>query len=203
MGSLITKLLSFVRAVRNGANVSLAVVDRGGVDIVSPLHFSPPGDDSYPIPGDYVQYILIRGTRRGMVAGYIDPQNGQKAGPGEKRIYARPGSQGASVVELWLKSDGTAVLSNAAGSVTLSPSGQIESKNGACTFTLSASGSIGGQNGGGSFLLAESGEFQCNGARITTSGEVVSSNNKHLGTHTHSQGADSDGDAQQETSQPS
>ena len=81
----VAKLLSFVREIRNGANVSDAKVDRGGSDIRTVEHFSAPGDDSHPLPGDYAHTEPQAGTGRDSAVGYLDPLNEPVAGPGEKR----------------------------------------------------------------------------------------------------------------------
>jgi hypothetical protein len=57
--------------------------------------------------------------------GYLDPKNEQKAAAGEKRIYSRDGG-GNTVVELWLKADGSALLSNGTGAIELKPDGEID-----------------------------------------------------------------------------
>lgn len=118
------KLLSFIRGLRNGAKISDVKVDPGGGPNVTAEHFSAPGDDGHPLPGDYVVGVSIQRSGGSAVVGYLDPKNDQKAAAGEKRIYARD-SGGASIVELWLKNDGTAVLENASGSVTLAANGDI------------------------------------------------------------------------------
>lgn len=163
----IAKLLSFVRGEKNGAKVSDVKADPGGGANVTAQHFASPGDDSHPLPGDYVAMAGARGTGRENAVGYIDPTNEPKAGPGEKRIYARD-ENGAVVVEVWLKNDGTATLVNAEGSVTLAPSGSIK-----------------GVNGGGQFELQAGGDFVANGATMTTDGDVVTSDGISLRTHVH------------------
>jgi len=121
----IAKVLSFFRSERHGTKVSGAIVDPGGRPNVTGDHFSNVGDDSYPLPGDYVAIVADAGTGREMVVGYLDPQNGQKSGLGEKRIYARD-TDGNAVVEAWLKNDGEAHIFNDSGYWKLLPSGAVE-----------------------------------------------------------------------------
>lgn len=118
------KLLSFIRGTRNSAKLSDVKLDPGGGPNVTAEHFSAPGDDSYPLAGDYVVNVSIQRSGGSAVVGYLDPKNDQKAATGEKRIYARK-ADGSSVVELWLKNDGTAVLENANGKITLAANGGI------------------------------------------------------------------------------
>lgn len=120
----IARLLSFARVMRRGAVISDAKCDPGGGANVTAEHFAPPGDDSHPLPGDYVALIAASGNGRETAAGYLDTINAPVASPGEKRMYARDGG-GASVVSLWLKADGSALLSNGGGYIELKASGDV------------------------------------------------------------------------------
>ena len=121
----VAALLEFVRAVRGSAKVSDAKVDYGGGDIRTAEHFADSGDDSFPLPTDFVVTVAQAGTGRVSAVGWIDPINEQKSTAGDKRIYARDAATGAQVVELWLKSDGTATLANALGSLVLLADGTV------------------------------------------------------------------------------
>ncbi len=156
MGRL-AKILSFIRVTRNGAKVSDVKVDPGGGANVTVEHFAPPGDDSFPLNSDYVATMEIPRTGGEVAVGYVDPLNTPKANQGDKRVYARDADTGAVVVEVWLKNDGTAVVSNDEG-----------------IFTLAPSGSIKGDNGSGSFELQAGGDFIVNGVTIDTSGNITS-----------------------------
>lgn len=198
---VIGKLLSFSFAIRNSVKVGDAKLDPGGGPNVTAEHFAPPGDDSHPLPGDYVYAGTTPQQGRRSALGYIDPVNDAQAAPGEKRIYARDAGTGAVVCEIWLKNDGTALIANDNGSVTLSPDGSIL-----------------GQNGAGQFELEVGGDFVVNGATIDTAGnittdatitgETVAANTsltvaaKEMSGHTHPQGVDSNGDTQQDTGGP-
>lgn len=122
---LIAQLLSFARTVRNGASTSDVKADPGGGAVMTSAHFAPPGDDSHPLPGDYVAVVRVQGASRSAAVGYLDPANDQKATPGGKRLYARSPATGASVVEVWLKADGSVKGSNAAGSFELRANGDF------------------------------------------------------------------------------
>lgn len=179
------RLIRFVRAVRNGAKVSDAVFDPGGGPNISAEHFGPAGDDAYPLPGDYVFASGQDQAGRESAIGYVDPVNAQVAQPGERRVYARDVDTGVKVVELWLQNDGAATLFNDLIDVTIYPDGR---------------GVI--NNGNGLFLLRADGEFRINGVRVTTDGDVITSEGVSLRNHTHTQPADSDGDAEQPTAAP-
>lgn len=167
MVGIIGKLLSFTRAVRGSAKVSDSKIDPGGGPNVTAEHFQPAGDDAHPLPSDYAYAGDTPQRGRFAAVGYVDPLNAAKAGPGEKRIYARDGGA-LLVVELWLKADGT----------------------------------LRGENAAGWFELRPSGEFVANGARLTTSGDVVTSDGVSLRNHFHEQPADSGGDAESPTATP-
>jgi len=151
----IAKLLSFVRSLAGDAKVSDVKVNPGGGANVTAQHFSTPGDDSHPMPGDYVATVPVQRTGSEVAVGYLDPLNEPKALSGDKRIYARD-ADGVVIVEVWLKNDGTALTSNANGSSTLSPDGSQK-----------------GVNANGSFELQANGNFVVNGVTIDTSGNVT------------------------------
>ena len=48
----IALVLSFIRSLANGANVSDVKVDSGGGANTTAQHFAPAGDDSHPLPDD-------------------------------------------------------------------------------------------------------------------------------------------------------
>ena len=128
---LIAKLLSFTRAVRNGAKLSDVKVDPGGGANITGEHFADAGDDSHPLPTDYA--ILVKTRQSGGYApvGYADPINDPVAGPGEKRIYGRDPSTGLAVNQVWLKADGSVIISNALGSIELKTDGELLHGSGA------------------------------------------------------------------------
>lgn len=200
----IGKLLSFVRATRNGAKVSDVKLDPGGGPNITGEHYSAPGDDSFPLDADYVITNEVEGTGREDVVGYADTLNTPKALEGDKRIYARDPATGLTVVEVWLKSDGTALVSNANGSVTLRPDGGSVIATPLSTLDADADGSIAGTNGSGDFELQAGGDFVVNGVTIAANGAVtipssLTLNSKEIAEHDHSQGDDSGGDTQVDT----
>ena len=196
----IAKLLSFVRVTQNTAKVSDVKVDPGGGPNVTAEHFTAAGDDSHPLPGDYVALNTDSGSGRESAIGYLDPLNEPKALAGDKRIYARD-ANGVLIVEVWLKNTGEATIFNANGSITLRPDGGTVTTTPSSTFDAKADGSIKGANGSGSFELQAAGDFFVNGVTIDTSGNIstggklnandVTADNQNvtLSTHTHNSGA--------------
>ncbi len=100
-------VLDSTRAIDEGAHVLEVKVDAGGGDTATTHHFSSPGDDSPPLPGDSA--AIVEGAETDQAVGYADTVNEGKAVPGEKRMYARD-SSGAVVGEVWLRADGTVQL---------------------------------------------------------------------------------------------
>lgn len=98
--------------------------DRGSGDNVTAQHFTAPGDDSRPLPGDYAALSEASGTGNQTATGYHDSKNPPKAAPGEKRIYGRNGV-GAVVSEVWLKASGDVVISNGPGVFTMTADGSV------------------------------------------------------------------------------
>lgn len=139
--SAIAKLLSFVRAKVDGkAHVTDVKADPGGGANVTAHHFAPPGDDSHPLPGDFVALAESPGSGNMHATGYIDPANEPKAEAGGKRIYSRD-ANGKVVAEAWLKADGTIVVNSVEGGVTLTLGADGTAKiEGGVTLTLDASG---------------------------------------------------------------
>ena len=170
----IARLLSFVRLTRNDVKVSDVKVNPGGGPNITAEHFADAGDDAHPLITDYVALNTDSGSGRETAIGYLDPLNEPKAQPGDKRIYGRDAESGAVVVEVWLKNDGTAIVSNDNGSVTLRPDGGTVTETAESTFDAAADGSIKGDNGNGSFELAAGGDFLVNGVTIDTSGNITS-----------------------------
>lgn len=169
---MIATIKSFIRATRHGAKVSDIKVDPGGGPILTAEYFSPIGDDSQPLSGDYTVAVRVLSTGRYKAVGYIDPENQSTAGPGEKRIYSRSAS-GGQVAQVWLKSDGAIVAENDNGSITISSDGTITADSGGATITAAAGGAVTIDNGAGNFTMAASGTVTINGVTIDTSGNIT------------------------------
>lgn len=121
----VTRMLTFLRSTINGDNVSDVTVDRGGGDNRTLQHFSSPGDDSFPLQGDYVHSVSQTGTGRDSAIAYLDPKNLQKSMGGDKRLYARDVTTGEQVAEVWMRNDGSINGTNANGSFSLQAGGDF------------------------------------------------------------------------------
>ena len=152
----VADVVEFLRSVVDGAQTPEIKADRGGGDAVTAYHFAPPGDDSQPLPGDVAYLGEDQGAGNVQSLGYQDPSTEPKAGPGEKRIYARSGP-GEVACEVWLKGDGTVRLANDQGSVELAPDGGVTAASGQGTMQLGADGAASISNGQGSIDLDAAG----------------------------------------------
>jgi hypothetical protein len=112
------------RVVEDGAHGVDVVSDPGGKANVTSSLYQPAGVDSVPLRGDFVQLVDTLGMGAESAVGFADCRQAGKANPGEIRLYARD-ANGAAVGEVWCKSDGAIVASNAGGTVTLSPTGVL------------------------------------------------------------------------------
>lgn len=122
--SRIAEVLSVERVhddTGHGVDVKL---DAGDDDATTAPHFSTPGDDSLPLPGDFAALEESGGYGAEQAVGYADVKNAGVAAPGEVRRYARS-SSGAIVAQVFLRGDGTITVSNASGSVEIAPGGAV------------------------------------------------------------------------------
>lgn len=208
---VIGKLLSFVRAPRNGANQSDVKLDTGGGDVLTATHAQGSGDDSFPLPGDYPVSVRIDRSGGLVVVGFVEPDATQAAQAGERRLYARDGNR-AEVVQIWLKNDGTLLASNSNGSYELRPDGsqklispggsyelfadgkhRLENANG--SYELRANGSQRSENSAGYYELQAGGTVDVNTATIDPGGNITATSvtapsiivdGKQLKDHKHS-----------------
>ncbi len=138
MGRIVI-IRDFARALRaNGTEVTDVMVDPGGGANITGEHYSDPGDDSFPMVGiDYGVTVSISRKGGAVIVGYVDPVNTPKAVQGDKRIYSRD-SNGDTIAEVWLKSDGSILVSNDNGDFELKSDGSID-MNG---VTIDTSGNV-------------------------------------------------------------
>lgn len=123
MGRLAQVLNSTRTSDSSGHGVDVQVDPGGGANATVP-HFTNPGIDGSPLPGDFAALEDSTGVGEEFCAGYADTRNAGKAAPGEVRLYARDAS-GAVQGDLWLKGDGSIVGINGGGTLTLSPAGVL------------------------------------------------------------------------------
>jgi hypothetical protein len=138
----VADVLEFLRSTVEGAQTPEVKVDRGGGDAVTGYHFACPGDDSRPLAGDDAYLADDEGAGNRQVVGYRDQQSTPKAGAGEKRIYSRSAA-GVMAAEIWLKADGTIVVTNAGGTtLQLEPDGAASVSNALGSIDLDAAGNV-------------------------------------------------------------
>lgn len=97
--------------------------DPGGGAVLTSELFEGSGVDAPPLPGDSVMTVESQGTGFSVAVG-IKSGLARVAAPGELRIFARSGVSNV-VVSLYLKKDGSAVLTNGSGALTLEPGGSF------------------------------------------------------------------------------
>lgn len=155
MGFL-ASVVEFLRSNVEGVPTPEAKCDRGGNDTVTGYQFAPAGSDAQPLPGDVAYLGDDAGAGNAQILGYQDPKNAGLAGPGECRLYARA-SDGTIRAQVWLKADGSILLSNEHGTATLGPDGAISLTAGQASATLGADGAISLGNGTGSLAIDAAG----------------------------------------------
>ena len=135
---LIALVKSFTRVVVDGVRSSDVKVDPGGGANITGKHFADAGDDSHPLDTDYALLVKNRQSGGYSPVGYAEPINDPVSGPGEERKYGRDPSTGLAVNQVWLKSDGSVIISNALGAIELKADGSVDI-NGA---VISAAGEV-------------------------------------------------------------
>jgi hypothetical protein len=123
MGSL-GAVVSFERATTAGEQTPEVRIDRGGDEPLTAGHYTPPGVDAAPLPGDNAYAGDDVGAGVAQVTGYQDPLTPPLSAAGEVRVYSRA-LPGVAAAEVWAKADGTLILRNPLGSVELAPTGKV------------------------------------------------------------------------------
>lgn len=121
--------------VKHGVDVTVDTTDSDGD--VTAEHYTPPGVDVLPLPGDEVVVEDADGQGEATATKYQDLKNPGKAVPGEVRFYARDAS-GKVISEVWQKSDGSVEMINASGKFIYGADGSLDLNDGA--FTCDAQG---------------------------------------------------------------
>lgn len=115
----------------SGVAISDVQVDLGGGNIVTARHYQAPGDDSYPLVGEYA--LCVETGSEYTVVGFIDPQLTYEAEEGERLLFSRS-ALGQIKAKLHLKADGSVVINE---TVTIDPDGNITTDG-----TIDAAGAI-------------------------------------------------------------
>lgn len=131
---LIAKILRYTRGNPEADEIT---ADPGGGNIITINPAQPAGDDSQPLPDDFVVAVGVPGLNRMISVNVFDVQSERVSEPGDKRIYARKTDR-TTACQIWLKSNGTVLIDNGSGSITLKSDGVVNI-NGA---TISTDGTI-------------------------------------------------------------
>jgi len=155
------------------------VCDKGYTAKVTAEQFGPAGDDSAPMAGDTVAIMEIGENGRSIIVGSIDVVNVPKAAAGEKRFYSR-GALSVPMAEIWLKKDGTVVISNLAGKVELSATGGLKASNNLGAIDLQSTGGVTVSNTLGKIALSPVGIITLNNlVNIDLLGNIVTTGSIH------------------------
>ena len=120
----IAKVLSFFRTDRGGVKLSEVKLDPDGGSNITADHFSSPGDDSFPLSTDFAVTVNVQGGEAAIA--YADSINEKESTEGDVRKIGRDPSTGFSVNQVWLKSDGSVVISNNLGAIELKADGSVD-----------------------------------------------------------------------------
>jgi hypothetical protein len=163
--------------------------DPGGGAIMQGLLFSDSGVDAPPMAEDSQYSADTQAKGRTATLGFIDTKNASTAAPGERRTYARSAA-GVPTVTQHLQRDGTASLTNDAGSITLGADGSSVLTNEAGTVTLGADGSTTIENDAGNITLLASGDIMAtNGVSVFSLIAAIATLSDGTGSITLSGGA--------------
>lgn len=139
----IGRVISYDVESRNDVQVGIVLVDMGGGENKNLDFYSACGDDSPPLPGDFVAMLSQPGTGRFVATSYIDKNNQHQSNIGEKRIYARDIGNQQLVCQIYMQNDGTIQLTNSNGSVSIAQNGSVNING----VVIDSSGNINLNNG--------------------------------------------------------
>lgn len=88
----------------SGVAISDVKVDFGGGNVVTCRHYQAPGDDSFPLVGEFA--LCIQAGSEWIAVGFIDPQFTYTAAEGERVLFSRS-ALGTIEAQVHLKVDGT------------------------------------------------------------------------------------------------
>lgn len=150
-------------------------VDLGGEDTLTVDYLMPAGEDSQPLPGDWVQLVKGKGTGKYSAVAYVDLSNPRDAAQGEKRMYARM-PEGAVVSNIDMINNGRVQIRNENGTIVLFDTGQIDL-----------------QNANGFIRLLQDGTVNINGVTIAPDSAITGPNglllnNRQVHDHDHNAG---------------
>ncbi len=193
----------------SGTDAQFSSVEEFAGDQRTVQNFGPCNEDFAP-PENVKTLNIPLGRGRGFLisAAYHNQNIVPVAVHGERRIYSTNQAGDAVMAEVFLKQDGTILVKNAKVTITADPSGLLEIETDGNTEITSAKtiinndvNIIGDVDITGKLDVSELIESLVSViAPILSAATSMSVNSKDLETHTHSQGNDDDGDAEQNTS---
>jgi hypothetical protein len=116
-------------------------IDLSDGDVILSPVFAPAGDDSPPLDNDYALTVSVPTENHEAVIGYLDTDNQNQAGRGEKRLYARD-SGGTIVATVWIYNDGRVRIENNNGSIELAANGSSRLENSSGYLELGSDGTM-------------------------------------------------------------
>lgn len=120
---------------------TLVTVSAAAKDDITVEHFSPPGVDAPPMPGDFAG--TFEGTASGefIAAGYVDVKNAGTAEPGDVRIYSRDANR-APVAQIVVRGNGEILIESNPVIVLIGSDGTVSIGNGPGSFDMAADGTV-------------------------------------------------------------
>ncbi len=119
-------ILDIEQKSSEGVNTTNVKLDIGGGENITAPQAAPAGIDCTPLETDTAVTSSSPGNSGQNVVGYIDPDNASK-GDGVY-LYART-PDGSPVADIWLKSDGSIVVTTSGASIEIASAGGITMSN--------------------------------------------------------------------------
>lgn len=155
--------------------------------------WGPSNEDFSPPSGIYaLQKNVGRGNGFIITYAYHNSEIQPVALPGERRIYATTPTGETVKSETFLRNDGTIIIKNDNASITVTPTGEVEIVSAGNTEITSTKTIINND-------VEIYGKLDVTG---TITAPEINGNGIAYTTHVHEQGADSDGDSEQDTDSP-
>ncbi|MCP4568029.1 MAG: hypothetical protein GY841_10665 [FCB group bacterium] len=130
----------------------------GGQNITAP-QATPAGIDSTPLETDIAVTSSAPGDSGQNVVGYVDKKNASKNDG--VYLYARSAA-GVPVADIWIKTDGSVVVTNTTTTIETSAAGNIEISNAVGSFVIDPIGNITIGSGLGSITMTPAGIVSIN-----------------------------------------
>ncbi len=161
-------ILDIEQKSSEGVNTTNVKLDIGGGENITAPQAAPAGIDCTPLETDTAVTSTSPGDSGQNVVGYIDPDNASK-GDGVY-LYART-PDGSPVADIWLKSDGSVVVTTSGASIEVAAAGGITMSNTAGgTVDIQADGAVFMRNNFGFITVDKTGVASLNGKFTVAAG---------------------------------